>query len=344
MSFSVANNTCHASPRKGTRTGAGYFKAGFVTKFAKPALSFSEQLAKLQKRGLQVHDAAAAGRFLQNVSYYRLSGYTRAFYVRGANDIETEPHVFKPNVRFAEVIALYEFDRRLRLLVLAAIDRIEVAFRTVCTNYLCKVHGNQWFENADLFFPSFKHEQFLKELGDSICIEAKTGRRREQFLDHYYQKYTSPDLPPGWMLAEIWSLGTWSKIYANLADIRDRKAIAKEFGWSHILIESWAHSLAFLRNCCAHHSRIWNRTFTIRPTVPTELSKVIWKDTSFAAQAMVIHAVLSKKMPELCWPRSFMNLLSEHPNVQAPVMGFVFRWYRDPFWNLEPSVENGLGI
>ena len=92
--------------------------------YNKIAITIQEQITLLQGRGLQVNDIAIAEHFLSNISYYRLEGY---WWPMQADKVK---HIFKPNSRFEDVIALYNFDRELRLLIFDVIERIEVGFRT----------------------------------------------------------------------------------------------------------------------------------------------------------------------------------------------------------------------
>ncbi|EJI85482.1 Abi family protein [Alishewanella aestuarii B11] len=47
--------------------------------YSKPWLSYNEQLALLESRGLLITDRAAALEYLERIGYYRLSGYWYAF-------------------------------------------------------------------------------------------------------------------------------------------------------------------------------------------------------------------------------------------------------------------------
>ena len=91
--------------------------------YCKPVISAEEQLIKLKQRGLIIKDEEKALRYLINIGYYRLSAYCHVF--------EKDPvtHKFRENVDYQDVIDLYVFDRRLRSIVMEAIDRLEVAIR-----------------------------------------------------------------------------------------------------------------------------------------------------------------------------------------------------------------------
>ena len=62
---------------------------------------------------------------MQHISYYRL----RAYWLTCETPAAAGDHAFRPGTRFEDVLALYVFDRQLRLLVMDAIERVEVALR-----------------------------------------------------------------------------------------------------------------------------------------------------------------------------------------------------------------------
>lgn len=84
--------------------------------YVKPALTFDQQADQLIRRGM-VGERDLMIRRLSCVNYYRLSGYWYPF--RDGGDS------FKPGTSFDEVWNRYAFDRRLRLLAIDAIERIE---------------------------------------------------------------------------------------------------------------------------------------------------------------------------------------------------------------------------
>ena len=65
------------------------------------------------------------------------------------------------------------------------------------------------------------------------------------------------------MTLQVVSFGTLSKLYSNINDqFLEKRAIASCLGLpARNYVESWMTSLSVLRNLCAHHSRIVNRTF-----------------------------------------------------------------------------------
>ena len=78
---------------------------------------------RLVARGLVVPDEIELRNILRVVGYYRLTGYLYPFRKLNSDDYE-------PGTTLDKVWRLYNFDRRLRLVVSDALARIEVAVRT----------------------------------------------------------------------------------------------------------------------------------------------------------------------------------------------------------------------
>ncbi len=224
--------------------------------YTKPALTLEEQLAKLEMKGMLVADRKAALLKLQTIGYYRLSAYWFPY----KNPLNGQLY---DQVQFDHVISLYEFDRSLRLLSLSAIERIEIAIRTKLTFHMGQKYGAYAHTDPDNFHPGFNHHSWLKKLAD------ETNRSSDQFIKHFQKTYCGfPDIPI-WMLTEIMSLGSLSRMYKGLVNDRkagteDKKAISLSFNVHHKQLEQWLHVLTYVRNVCAHHSRLWNRKLVIR--------------------------------------------------------------------------------
>lgn len=230
--------------------------------YQKPALSFLQQLEHLEGKGMIFTDPANALTQLASISYYRLSGYWFPFRVR--NEFGYVTSQFEPETYFDLVIELYEFDRKLRVLVLDAIERVEVAIRTQFTYHIGHTYGAFGHANAQNFHPSFNHQSWLQKL------EGETSRSNDEFINHFKRKYQGFPTIPIWMLTEVMSLGALSFGYQGLINnqrdgIEDKKAIAQHFNFHYKRLGDWLHTLTYVRNICAHHSRLWNRELAIKP-------------------------------------------------------------------------------
>lgn len=299
------------------------------TTFDKPALTLDEQVDLLVSRGLIVSCRETVMQYLQFIGYYRLSGYCLPFQVNNTAESGFFKHQFKPGTTFEQILEHYAFDRKLRVLLIDAIERIEVAFRTTLSNTMCLNHGPHWYLDDSLFLIDryFSHEIFLQRV--EKCIR---DNRNLSFIQHYYFKYGQPSSPPSWMVMEILPMGSISFVYQKLKSQRDRKEIAGVFGLNPRILASWIHTISYLRNLCAHHSRVWNKTFTITPEIAREHKAFLSHNNRFYAQATVIEAFLKVISPDSKWPLRLKELFDEHPAIPTGSMGFPESWYNQAFW------------
>ncbi len=292
--------------------------------YSKPVLTIAQQIDLLESRGLIVPDRDNARHYLQFINYYRLSGYTISFeqVIEGRRN-----HQFKTGTTFNNILELYNFDRHLRMLVMDAIERIEVAIRAqICLQMTVTYNDSHWHLKRELFKPEFNYDAFTKK-----CTEEQRNSK-ERFVLHYKNTYDIPELVPSWMTTELLPIGTWSTVYKNLANRSDKKRISDVLKLSPIDLESWLHALTYIRNLCAHHSRLWNRHFTIRPKQISPSMKYLTPNTTFAAQAAMMHALLKIISPDSKWTDRLLELLNNHSFINPIRMGFTSNWQDDIFW------------
>jgi abortive infection bacteriophage resistance protein len=140
------------------------------------------------------------------------------------------------------------------------------------------------------------------------------------------------------MSLEVISMGLLSKMYGNLIKGSEKKKVAKEFGLSNpIMLESWMHAFAGLRNICAHHSRLWNRRFTIVPKIPRNTAykfidnKNIY-DNKLYAQLCCINYITRIISPQSSFVSELKILLGECKLVSCKEMGFPDDWENEVIW------------
>ena len=288
--------------------------------YAKPALTFEDQLDLLRNRGLTVRDQERALRWLHNVSYYRLSAYCLPFKAGG--------DVFRHGTDFNDIAGLYIFDRKLRLLVLDAVERVEVAIRTAVTYEIAHTHGPHGHADPANFAPGFDHARFMADLVD------EEHRARETFASHFRRKYPEEQHLPVWMATELLSFGTISKLFQALQP-SIRQAIAVPYAVDAQFLGSWLHALAYVRNVCAHHKRLWNRGLAIRPRLPSR--SLDWPhhvpdNQKIYAVLVVLRHMLGTVSPNALWRNRLFTLVSDHPKVPLDAMGFPEDWQRRVTW------------
>ncbi|MEJ8433414.1 Abi family protein [Xanthomonas oryzae] len=322
--------------------------------FDKAAIPVDAQLDLLAERGLSIQDRERAKKFLEVVSYFRLSAYMRPF--------QTHGHAFVAGARFQQVTQLYVFDQRLRLLVMEAIERVEVAMRALLGNHMGPTHGAHWYLQRNLFKDRYGHEKLLESiqkrqndavrdyqresqqidrLNASASRKSELKRRRaiENYARHYALNYNTPPLMPGWAALEELTLGELSHLYQGLARDIDRKQIARSLGLHAPLLESWLHALTSIRNICAHHSRLWNRELGIRPALPAA-PDFAWPHhllqpghhARMFPVLCILALLLRQVSPDTRWDRRLLHRLNGLRQLDTRQMGFPENWQTDPFW------------
>ena len=296
-------------------------------RYNKPPLTRKEQVQKLQHRGLVIGNESKAEDYLKNISFYRIRAYTYPF--QDNNDPE---HPFIKEVSFEQIIQLYIFDRRLRLLVLNALEKIEVAFRTRIIYEYSLEHGSHWFTDKRLFFNKSYFEKNLEKIEDEL------KRSNETFIKHYFSKYDSPKLPPAWMTLEAISMGALGKLFSNLKRDKLKKNLAQDFGLKETKhLENWMHVFGNLRNVCAHHGRLWNRRFPTlvflpHDTLHTFLDNVRIDKNKLYPQLCAINYIIRQIAPKSKFVADLKSLISNCPMINCGEMGFPKNWKEEPLW------------
>lgn len=292
--------------------------------YTKPALSYADQLQQVKSRGLIVTDEKEFLRLLEMKSYYRLSGYWYPLLADKQN------HFFKPGARFETAWQMVQFDRELRQLVINEMEKVEITVRSKMIYILAHSFGAFWHINTTLFSNKTSHTNILKKIMEEY------DRSDAQFIRSFRNKYSDP-LPPCWTAFEIISFGSLSKLYENLRPGRSKREVANWFGLDDNTFSSWLHSFVYIRNICAHHSRLWNRDLRIQPRYPTSPSKQ-WLN-NVKVDNYKIYYVLSMLLyllqsldDEHSLIEDFKQLLQKYPNIDTLSMGFPKGWENEPLW------------
>lgn len=316
---------------------------------AKPWKSFEEQLAILKGRGLQVDDDAAALNYLERLGYYRLSGYWYSFRQfemttdeRGNLTGYERSNDFMEKSHFEDAVKLYVFDKKLRLLALDALERIEMSVRVDVAHLLGEkdIHAH---ENAGNFYSDFTtiarrdgqtgHQEWLETYHKYL-----ERSRRLPFVKHYLDKYGRL---PIWVSTEIWDFGMLSKLFAGMTR-DDQNIIAAKYGAANgPAFASWLRGLNFVRNVSAHHSRLWN-TNVLERAAPIHDDNN-WKKLK-NERPFFYFCIMQKLMHVICpnssWAARFAKLIGEFPEVRCGAVSLadfdlIESWESWDLWGLK---------
>lgn len=274
-----------------------------------------------------IPDRERAARYLSHINYYRL----RAYWLPFEESTGKEEHGFKEGTEFEASLSLYVFDRKFRILVLEAIERIEVSFRT----RFAYVLGTKYGSHAYLSQKYFKSAKYYQKCLSSLMEEI--DRSRETFIEHYKAKYNDPVLPPIWAVCEVMSFGQLSKWFQNLRHRTDRRKIAEIYNIDERVLGSFMHHLTHIRNLVAHHSRLWNRrlTFTMRiPRYPSDIEGFFnpAEDRKIYNTLAMLCYLLTLMSPGTTWPARLNELIIDTDLVDPSVMGFPDNWLGLSIW------------
>jgi abortive infection bacteriophage resistance protein len=290
--------------------------------FAKPATTHAEQVELLRSRGMAVENGAEAEFHLRHLNYYRLRAYWLPF------EEDDATHRFIPGTDFQQVVDLYRFDRELRLLVLDALERIEVSVRSHWAYELAHRHGPHAHLDRAL---AFNHDHWRSNF-DSLRKEVE--RSDETFIRHMNATYAE-DLPPVWAVCEVMSLGLLSRWYRNLKLMSTRSAIAIAYGVDQKVFESWLRHLTLVRNVCAHHGRLWNRDFTLLPATPKNPHQLAAQfrrgSLKIYNSLLILLHCMDRASPRHHWRHRLKTLLAEDA-FRPQAMGFPANWQSQPLW------------
>ncbi len=309
------------------RTALGSFF--YIVMANKPARNINDQIQLLKSRGMKFHNEEEALHYLKNISYYRLKGYWWDMQKDRTN------HTFLPNTYFESVIERYNFDRRLRLILFDAVERIEIALRTKMIYYLSLSYGALWYLDDSLFVDKDKHSEHVEHLKREFKYS------QEIFIKDHKRKSPNTDAE-AWKIMEVASMGTLSKFYKNLNhQLPEKSKIAKDMGLNlHKELSSWLEAFVYVRNIIAHHSRLWSRNMVKRPVDKINNPIGIWfinslepvqKKKPFLIISSMLY-ICNTVTPKHQIKNRLLELIGNNPNVPIYKLGFLNNWDIEPLW------------
>lgn len=315
----------------------------------KPFKSVDDQIAILQDRGMEICDDEFARRALREIGYYRLSGYSYPY-----RAVQAETGLLSDNfiegTTIEKVVKLYRFDQELRAVTGLQLAKIEIVLRVMISHELGRVDpyihlsphklGKKAWDKVNVR-PTEQYSEWLDKYSLSVV------RSNEDSVIHYKKKYDA--ILPVWVAVHVLDWGGLRLLYGFARD-EQRKAIAQQLNTSESQLSSWLHCLNEVRNVCAHHGRLYSRTFPKSPMLTGEdhelgfLRRFVLDDAKEGnrkekkgkcfAQFTIIQYLLSKMNLEGI--NDLPHLLHKFPEV-SPVsvkdLGVPENWEELPLWN-----------
>jgi len=221
------------------------------------------------------------------------------------------------------------FDSELRNLVYSELEKIEISIRTQLSLIMGDVAGIYWFENQAIFRNSSRHASLLNNLAEEL------RRSDDDAIVAFKRKYSNP-FPPSWMTFEVSSFGTLSMMYRWINAGVARRKVARFYGLSDTVMESWLHSIVYVRNICAHHSRLWNRKLSINAIIPRRTHMPFIDIPSDTKRVYYVLSIILYFLKTVNADNTFVvrfdELLAKYPGIKVSAMGFPVNWKDNELW------------
>lgn len=311
-----------------------------MASYPKPYLPLHDQLALIKSRGLQVADDTDALECLHRNGYYRLSAYWFPFrkIVSGQRTDD-----FLADSRFEDAVDLYRFDKTFKMLLLDAIERVEIAVRVEIALVLGR-RDPFAHTNPALFRPNFsssgsRRDEYLRWSDKFNKLYAQSNA---EFISHHKRQYGPTSPLPIWIAIELWDFGMLSYAFSGI-QYRDQVAVAARFAlldWR--LMVSWLQRLNYVRKVIAHHGRLWNLNLS-SPQLPGQgamldfdtLLTLPGAHTRIYTICCVLCHFTRVINPKSTWIDKMKNCINAfpimpHAGIQA--MGFPANWESHSIW------------
>ncbi len=300
-------------------------------KYLEKPITYKEQAEILRERGLVAEPQELEG-ILSSIDYFRLKGYISSF------QPSKKSNIIQPNTTLKSVLALYKFDKELRILIFEAISEIEIALRSRLTYEFVHLYGEAGYTKHSNLpnFSKYKYNFFLSDL------KQRTKNSTEDFVTSS-KKYYKDEVLPLWMMAELMDMGNVVNFYMATKH-KIRRGVAAYFNLpssvnlKNDVFYSWLKTLLTVRNQCAHHSRFWNKGLTRTPQTLHQKKYPEWHigdKINYRRSGFVLFMcrhLLKHVLPPSDWHIKVEKLFSDYPKIPLHEMGLPKNWQKHTLW------------
>ena len=277
----------------------------------KEAKTFDEQLNILEERGVIIDNRESAKKVLSIVNYYRLTAYAIQFKVENK---------YIGNIRFDTIYDLYNFDKKMKNLIIGTLESIEISIRTYIAYTLAHKYGADSYTKSEIF----ENEKYHNGLMNEISKEIKRNYK-EPFVIHHNDKYNGKF--PIWAVIELISFGALSRMYSNLKR-EDKRIVSRELlGLDYKLLVAGLLHLSYVRNICAHYGRLYNKKFVVFTKLHKNYSQYNIDGNSLFATILSIKELMPNKDEWIMFKIQLEALIEQNKDiVDLNLIGFPDDW------------------
>ena len=218
---------------------------------SKPYLNYQQQIEKLtEQKGLIINDPAYAEEKLTNIGYFSLiGGYKDPF-------INPMTRKYEQSTTFEDIVALYDFDKSLRILTLEYLFQIEQKIGQLIADSFCSKYGEQqkYYLSEASYTEANSKQPAVRKLIKKLSWLANNDTEHP-YIVHQRNKYHNVPL---WVTKNALSFGQLSKMY-SLLKFQQQSAVSKAYSnVSEKELIRYLNALTFFRNICAHSERLFS--------------------------------------------------------------------------------------
>ena len=293
-------------------------------------MSIPDLIENLKNNNLQIDNEREAERILNEISYYRLiKAYGSSF--TNKNGLYNEHTTLK------KIYRLYDFDDKLRQLLIIYIQRIEITLRCRITNHFCLKYGVLGYLDSNNFnnqlideknSPNYgKYSYSLLQNKMNTCIERASDT---PIVKHFRKNYKDGAIPL-YAAVELFSFGVLSQFYQIMKN-EDKKAIADMYNVNRYYLESWFNSISHVRNLCVHYNRLYKKNLVIKPRLYKNVDDDVNKENNNSVRVFSVICCMRFLYNDHydIW-KTFVDelysLMNEYKDVVKPKeLGFTKHW------------------
>ncbi|HEV7369854.1 Abi family protein [Arenibaculum sp.] len=279
--------------------------------YTKPHASAAQRVAHLRSKGLEITRPGVAARKIEMVGYERLRIY---FLSRCQLNAPGRP--FIPGTTYKQILRLYQCDMQLRDVCFSAVGQFELLLRNAISEALSHAHGSHPYFDVSAFRDPEANLDALKTFANIY------GQSKDQRAKHYRQTYSPPVLPPIWTMKEFLTFGAASRIFQCLNGTI-KTAIAGQFGMPSVQVfTNWMECLVDLRNVCAHHDRLFNRSFQKQPGRLRRASLPTAPNNKLKAILECFDHLLDQRGVSVNVTAKVGKIIGRYPEIQPAEVGY----------------------
>ncbi len=272
-----------------------------------------EQINILSHRGLNIdYPDEIVKNYLLSIGYYRLGFYW--YYLEKEHDT----HRFKDNVSFSDIIAIYDFDKNLRCVLLNYLYEIELDLRTKLIYYVSNFYNNPvWYKDHTIIDKKFRHPKYegLKE--------------KNKVISKHHSKYPEDKYAPAWKVLEYYTFGQIISLFGYLKNKNLKEKISNCYHIKSVKVfENYFGTLNFVRNKCSHNEKVYDLTFSEGLMKIPDINFIGQNRSNLISFIQIMHFIL-KALPNNKHAHFIKQIINEINHFREIIRDHIYQYLVD---------------